>query len=50
MEPPFFGWRAGGAQPIHEARFEQAIRIADELGPAQQAVSIRYTFAWTMFW
>ena len=33
-----------------EARFEQAIRIADELGRTQQAMRIRYTFAWTMFW
>lgn len=33
-----------------EARFEQAIRIADEIGRTQQAMRIRYTFAWTMFW
>ena len=33
-----------------EARFEQAIRIADELGRTQQAMRIRYTLAWTTFW
>jgi hypothetical protein len=33
-----------------EARFQQAIRIADELGRTQQAMRIRYTFAWTVFW
>jgi hypothetical protein len=33
-----------------EARFEQAIRIADELGRTQQAMRIRYNYAWTQFW
>lgn len=33
-----------------EARFEQAMRIADELGRTQQALRIRYTLAWTVFW
>jgi len=32
------------------ARFEQAVRIADEIGWTQQAMRIRYTFAWTAFW
>lgn len=33
-----------------EARFEQAMRIADELGRTDQAMRIRYNFAWTAFW
>lgn len=33
-----------------EARFEQAMRIADELGETQQAMRIRYNYAWTQFW
>lgn len=33
-----------------EARFEQAMRIADELGKTQQALRIRYNYAWTQFW
>lgn len=33
-----------------EARFEQAMRIADDLGSTQQAMRIRYNFAWTEFW
>ena len=33
-----------------EARFEQAMRIADELGTTQQAMRIRYNYAWTQFW
>lgn len=33
-----------------EARFEQAIRIADGLGKTQQAMRIRYNYAWTQFW
>lgn len=33
-----------------EARFEQAIRIADEITDSQQATRIRYNYAWTLFW
>ena len=33
-----------------EARFEQAMRIADEFGKTQQAMRIRYNYAWTQFW
>lgn len=33
-----------------EARFDQAMRIADELGKTQQAMRIRYNYAWTQFW
>lgn len=33
-----------------EARFDQAVRIADELGKTQQAMRIRYNYAWTQFW
>ncbi|MDO7834360.1 hypothetical protein Q4610_04815 [Sphingobium sp. HBC34] len=33
-----------------EARFEQAMRIADELGETLQAMRIRYNYAWTQFW
>ena len=33
-----------------EARFEQAIRIADELGTTSQAMRFRYHYAWTAFW
>lgn len=32
-----------------EARFEQAMRIADELG-TQQPMRFRYNYAWTQFW
>ena len=33
-----------------ESRFEQAMRIADEIGKTQQAMRIRYNYAWTQFW
>ncbi len=33
-----------------DARFAQAMRIADEIGQTQQALRIRYLFAWTLFW
>jgi hypothetical protein len=33
-----------------EARFEQAIRIADEIGRTSQSMRIRYNYAWTAFW